>query len=210
MILATRNAGKVREFSRLLAPRLAVDPLPPQVRLPDETGRTFAANALLKARSVAEALVWAVAVLADDSGLEVKALDGRPGIRSARFAAEGAGEEDNVQRLLAELGQRAEREARFVCALCLALPTTQGLGKSCDLIQVEGVLVGEVTNAPRGQYGFGYDPVFQPEGWSLTLAEAAPDEKDSVSHRGAACRMLVARLEEMGLLDTEVQMDHGS
>lgn len=210
VILATRNAGKIREFGRLLGPRLAVEPLPPEVRLPKETGGTFAANARLKAESVAEALGGAVAVLADDSGLEVRALGGRPGIRSARFAGERAGDESNVKKLLDELGDRAKREARFVCALCLVLPEALSAGAPDRLLQVEGVLEGDVTLAPRGDDGFGYDPVFQPLGWSATLAEGAPGEKDSVSHRGAACRRLIARLEELGLVGAEVRTDHGS
>jgi XTP/dITP diphosphohydrolase len=201
--LATRNAGKVREFGRLLGPRLNVELLPPQVRLPKETGRTFAANARLKAESAAKALGWAVAVLADDSGLEVKALGGRPGVCSARFAGDDAGDEDNVTKLLGELGDSDDRAARFVCALCLALPGGPGAVASGGLVEVEGVVVGDVTTAPRGNDGFGYDPVFQPETWSTTLAEAAPQAKDSVSHRGAACRRLIARLAEAGMVDAE-------
>ena len=209
VILATGNVGKVREFDRLLGPRLSVVGLPSEIGLPEETGRTFAGNARLKAEAVAEALERTMAVLADDSGLEVGALGGGPGIRSARFAGEDARDEDNVTKLLAELDGRAERDARFVCALCLALPTAWGDHGAGRLIEVEGFLNGEITLAPRGYCGFGYDPVFQPRGWSATLAEATADDKDSVSHRGRACRKLLARLVDLDLLEGEEQVTHG-
>lgn len=197
MVLATGNAGKAREFARLLAPALSVQTMPASLILPEETGETFAANARLKAEAVAAALGGSVAVLADDSGLEVAALGGRPGVLSARFAGEGARDEDNVRRLLAELGDMTNREARFACSLCLLLPEGGPRARSARLIEVEGELKGEVTPAPRGTDGFGYDPVFQPRGWALTLAEAAPEDKDRVSHRGAATRALLARLAEL-------------
>jgi XTP/dITP diphosphohydrolase len=205
VVLATGNKGKVREFGRLLAPLLILESLPDSLELPAETGTSFHANARLKAESVAEALGWAVAVLADDSGLEVGALDGRPGVLSARFAGEGACDEENTRKLLGELEGVSRREARFVCALCLALPeTTPGRHQ---LVEVEGVLCGEITLEPRGHAGFGYDPVFRPDGWSHTLAEARAEDKDRVSHRGAASRELVrvltgdeaARVENRGL-----------
>ena len=150
------------------------------------------------------ALGGAEAVLADDSGLEVTALGGRPGIYSARFASEHATDADNVARLLAELAGAADRSARFVCALCLVMPSVAGGGlsapadprkgvaaESCGRLEVEGVTAGTITLEPRGSDGFGYDPVFQPDGWEMTLAETSPEDKDGVSHRGAAARALL-------------------
>jgi XTP/dITP diphosphohydrolase len=191
VVLATGNAGKAREFGRLLCEALEVRPMPESVALPEETGETFAANARLKAEAVFHALNGTVAVLADDSGLEVASLGGRPGVMSARFAGEGARDEDNVRRLLTELSGRLDREARFVCCLCLVLP---GGGS----VEVAGFTQGTVTEAPRGSDGFGYDPVFQPDGWESTLAEASPEDKDGVSHRGAAARTLLRRLASEG------------
>lgn len=204
LILATGNSGKAREFGRLLGDAFDVRPLPESVALPEETGKTFADNARLKALAVFRALDRSTAVLADDSGLEVRALAGRPGVMSARYAGDGAGDEDNVRKLLAEMSSIEEREARFVCRLCLALPEVrQVLGgpdaRGCRLVEVEGVSAGIITRYPRGTDGFGYDPVFQPEGWGVTLAEASPEAKDRVSHRGAAARILLRRLKEEGL-----------
>jgi XTP/dITP diphosphohydrolase len=194
VVVATGNAGKVREFHRLLAEAFEVLPLPGGVDLPEETGDTFAANAKLKALSVFWAMGGAQAVVADDSGLEVAALDGRPGIYSARFAGESATDQDNVARLLAELDGALDRSARFVCALCLAMPGAPGLNTAV-VAEVQGFTRGAITLEPRGVDGFGYDPVFQPEGWDQTLAEASPADKDAVSHRGAAARALVDWLE---------------
>jgi XTP/dITP diphosphohydrolase len=197
LILATGNAGKVREFNRLLAGTFDVLPLPAGVTLPAETGRTFAENARLKAQAVFQTLGGSVAVLADDSGLEVAALDGRPGIYSARYAGEDATDAENVAKLLGELAPAADRSARFVCALCLAEPAA-GAPVSCGLLEVEGFTAGSIVEEPRGLDGFGYDPVFLPDGWHLTLAEASPEDKDRVSHRGAAARALLDCLARAG------------
>jgi non-canonical purine NTP pyrophosphatase (RdgB/HAM1 family) len=200
VVLATGNAGKVREFARLFADAFAAQPLPQGVELPSETGESFAANARLKADHVFGALGGMQAVLADDSGLEVAALGGRPGIFSARYAGERAGDADNVAKLLAELESSPDRSARFVCALCLVLPVDSAIGSRdrCTVVEVEGVTRGSITRAPRGVDGFGYDPVFQPDGWELTLAEASPQAKDGVSHRGAAARALLECLGQLG------------
>jgi XTP/dITP diphosphohydrolase len=200
VVLATGNAGKAREFGRLLGSALSVQPMPGSIDLPPETGETFAANARLKAEAVAAAMGGNRAVLADDSGLQVAALGGRPGVLSARFASEDARDEENVDKLLAELGDRADRDARFVCSLCLVLPERWTKEGKPRLVEVEGQLDGDITSAPRGTDGFGYDPVFQPKGWSLTLAEATAENKDGVSHRGAASRALLKRLTELGLV----------
>lgn len=205
LVLATGNLGKAREFGRLLGDAFTVRPLPLAVALPEETGRTFAANARLKAEGVFAALHGEVAVLADDSGLEVGALSGRPGVMSARYAGEGACDEDNVRKLLVEMAGVEDRSARFVCTLCLVVPgdvtaesgQTQG---GWRVVEVEGVSTGTITLSPRGTDGFGYDPIFQPLGWVLTLAEVDPAEKDRVSHRGAAARALLGRLTQEGLV----------
>lgn len=202
VFLATANPGKAREFGRLLGPALSVEALPASISMPAETEESFAANARLKAESVAGALNGTLAVLADDSGLEVAILGGRPGVVSARFAGEGATDEENVSKLLGELGEEQDRRARFVCALCLVLPGTLAAGAGLKTIEVEGVLDGQITLSPRGSDGFGYDPVFLPAGWEVTLAEADPLDKDGVSHRGAACRALLKRLLELRLLGT--------
>jgi XTP/dITP diphosphohydrolase len=193
VVLATGNVGKVREFNRLLAGAFVLRPLPSGMALPPETGETFAANARLKAESVFRALGGDQAVLSDDSGLEVNALGGRPGIFSARFAGEGAGDADNVAKLLRELLGAPDRSARFVCALCLVVPAAP----SRRVMEVVVVTNGSISVAPRGDDGFGYDPVFQPEGWDFT-AEASPEAKDGVSHRGAAARALLECLARRG------------
>jgi XTP/dITP diphosphohydrolase len=193
VVLATGNAGKVREFNRLLGGAFQVRPLPQGLRLPPETGTNFAANARLKAEAVFRELGGDQAVLADDSGLEVAALSGRPGVFSARFAGERASDADNVAKLLADLSGAQDRSARFVCSLCLVVPA-----RPHRLVEVEGETRGSITFAPRGVDGFGYDPVFQPEGWESTLAEASPEDKDKISHRGAAARALLDCLARQG------------
>ena len=200
VVLATGNAGKTRELAGLLGDTFAVQPMPGSIALPAETGRTFAANARLKAEAVFAALGRRYPVLADDSGLEVAALEGCPGVLSARYAGEGASDAENVEKLLLELTGRQDRKARFVCALCLVLPDDQAIPSDCRLIEVEGVLDGVITVAPRGTGGFGYDPVFQPDGWEVTLAQGSPASKDLISHRGSAARALVARLAEQRLV----------
>ena len=205
IVLATRNAGKAREFGRLLGYAFTVQPLPDGVELPEETGTTFAENACLKAGTIFEALGGQIAVLADDSGLEVTALGGQPGVWSARYAGENATDEENVQRLLKELGDGGDRSARFVCRLCLILPNIVAApGTECGsrmpmILEVSGVAEGTIEMEPRGTEGFGYDPVFRPVGWNETLGEAATDRKDLISHRGAAARVLLELLEAEGI-----------
>lgn len=191
VVLATGNAGKAREFGRLLEAALSVQALPRGVTLPAETGRTFYENARLKAEAAFAALEGRSAVLADDSGLEVGALGGRPGLQSARFAGERATDGENVAKLLGEMKASDERGARFVCSLVLLLPGEPGGKGTAREVAVEGYSEGNITRVLRGADGFGYDPVFQPNGWEKTLAEATPAEKDQVSHRGAAARALL-------------------
>lgn len=181
LVLATHNRHKVVELQRILA-GLDVELLgASEVALPDvdETGSTFAENALLKAK--AAAAESGMVSVADDSGLEVDALGGEPGVRSARYS--GGNDLDNLRLVMQRLGDSASRTARFVCVAALATPC----GKTYT---TEGVLDGAIARAPRGTRGFGYDPIFQPDGYTQTTAEMAPEKKDRISHRGLAFREL--------------------
>jgi XTP/dITP diphosphohydrolase len=185
LVLATRNAHKAREFAELLAPH-AVDPLPADVELPPETGRTFAENALGKARAAAAAL--GRPAIADDSGIESAALGGAPGVRSARFAREGATDEENLAMLLERAP--AGSALTYVCALAFVDPA---VGEERVF---EGRCTGRLAAEPRGDGGFGYDPAFLPDDRDdgRTMAELSPGEKDAISHRGRAARELLAWL----------------
>jgi XTP/dITP diphosphohydrolase len=189
LVLATRNAHKAEEFSALLAPHEVV-PLPDDVVLPPETGTTFAANALGKARAAAAAL-GAVAI-ADDSGIESAALGGRPGVYSARFAGEDATDEENLAKLLAEAP--AGSALAYVCAIALVDPSAG----TAELF--EGRCTGVLTLDPRGTNGFGYDPAFVPDddATGRTMAELSPAEKGAISHRGRAASALLAHLDGRG------------
>lgn len=186
LLVATGNRGKLAELRRLFAELPvevigldAVGPVPQVV----EDGDTFEANAAKKARQTAE--VTGMMTLADDSGLEVDALGGAPGVRSARFAGEDATDEANNRLLLARLEGRPpeERTARFRCVLALADPG----GPFGDAVHLEnGVCEGRVLEAPRGEGGFGYDPLFVAEGEERTMAELPPETKNRLSHRGRA------------------------
>ena len=180
LVLATRNAHKAREFGQLLAPH-AVVALPDDVELPPEDGDTFAANALGKARAAAAAL--GEHAIADDSGIEAAALGGAPGIYSARYAGEGATDQENLDKLLREVPEDGDRRVAYVCALVYFVP-----GRPPHMF--EETCNGVLTHDPRGIRGFGYDPAFVPveidDG--RTMAELAEDEKDAISHRGKAAR----------------------
>lgn len=190
LVIASHNAGKVTEIADLLSGRVAEFPSAGEFGLsdPEETGDSFAANAELKARFVAEAT--ARPALADDSGLVVPALDGRPGIHSARWAEQPDGSRDfgkAMQRLQAELEDRcADRAAHFVCALALCWPDGH-----CEV--VEGRVQGRLVWPPRGTRGFGYDPIFEPARHAVTFGEMAPAEKHRISHRAEAFRRLLTR-----------------
>jgi XTP/dITP diphosphohydrolase len=187
LLLATRNAHKLREFARLAAPgAIAIDPLPDAVELPPEDGATFAENALGKARAAAAAS-GRVAV-ADDSGIEAAALGGRPGIRSARYAGEGASDEQNLAKLLREAP--AGSPLAYVCALAYVDPVS---GRERVF---EERCTGTLAAEPRGERGFGYDPAFLPDDGvpDRTMAELSDAEKDAISHRGRAVRALLAWL----------------
>ena len=182
LVLATRNAHKLRELAALLEPYEIV-PLPDGVALPPETGDTFAANALVKAGTAAAST--GMAAIADDSGIETAALGGAPGVRSARFAGEHATDEQNLAKLLRAVPADGDRRVAYVCALAHATPD----GRTHV---VEARCHGRLATCPRGDGGFGYDPAFVPDDLAgdRTMAELAPAEKDAISHRGRAARAL--------------------
>ena len=186
LVIASGNAGKVREFRELLQHLpLELQPQPEGMEV-DETGLTFLENARLKALAVAAVSgAWA---LADDSGLSVKALGGAPGVHSARYAPS---DPERIARLLHELGKGGDRQAEFRAALCLADPSGQ------VLLEVEGCCAGVITHAPRGDSGFGYDPIFEVAGTGLTFAEMAPEQKRAVGHRGRAFALLQPGLDKL-------------
>lgn len=188
MILASGNTHKLQEFRDLL-PGVGVEPLPDGLRLPPEDADTYAGNALTKARAVHRAT--GLAVISDDSGIEVEALGGRPGVRSARFAGENAGDQENLARLLRETAATDSARARYVCVI--ALVSASGREQL-----FEGVCTGRLIREPRGQGGFGYDPAFVPDATGTddgrTMAELDPAEKNGISHRGQAARALLTGL----------------
>lgn len=179
LVLATRNAHKLREFREAL-PGYDILPLPAEVELPPETGETFHENALEKARAAQRAT--GLPAIADDSGIEAAALGGRPGVRSARYAGENATDEDNLQKLLDEVAAAGDdRSVAYVCALVHV--TGDG-----DEHLFERRCTGRLATEPRGTGGFGYDPAFIPDDYDdgRTMAELTPGEKHAISHRGRA------------------------
>lgn len=185
-VLATRNDHKVEEVMRILqAEGIDIELLALPSDAPDvaETESTFAGNALLKARSAAEAT--GLPAIADDSGLCVDALHGMPGVLSARWSGRHGDDAANLALVLAQLSEvpDARRGAQFVCAAAWVVPDSHEH-------VVEGVLEGTLAHEPRGIHGFGYDPIFTPQGYALTTAELRPHEKDAISHRGQALRAL--------------------
>jgi XTP/dITP diphosphohydrolase len=185
VILATGNPDKVRELAPLL-PGNDVEAAPAGFS-PEETGVTLLQNALVKATALRPDVPPEAAVLADDSGLEVRALGGRPGVFSSRYAGPDATYADNWRRLLEELDGVDDRRAAFVCVLVALVPGGRTL-------VAQGVCPGVIAPAARGEGGFGYDPVFVPEGGDRTMAEMSPEEKAAVSHRGRAGRRLASLL----------------
>ena len=195
LVIATHNAGKLKEISALLAPHGVSCISAGSLGLPEpaETGTTFVQNALIKARAAAEAS--GMPALADDSGLAVDALGGRPGVYTADWAErqwfEGQAGRDwymamgKVEGLLSEKGPEVDRSAAFHCVLALAWPDG-------ERAVYEGTAPGSLTWPPRGEMGFGYDPVFVPQGREQTFAEIAPEEKHAISHRADAFAKLVA------------------
>lgn len=191
--IASRNAHKLREIGRICADwpvtwvSIRERPEAPWPNV-EETGSTYLDNALLKAHAVAGALD--LPALADDSGIEVDALGGRPGPRSARYTGESATDEQNLRQLIRAVAgvPGSGRTARYRCVAVLALPG------GVD-VEAEAVCEGTLVARPRGSEGFGYDPIFVPAGWDRTMAELSAEEKDRISHRGRAFRALRALLE---------------
>ena len=183
LVLATRNPHKLREFERLLAP-VEVVALPDGIELPPEGGDTFAANALPKARTAAAQT--GRPAIADDSGIEADALEGRPGVRSARYAGEHASDEENLDKLIREAPVGSA--LRYVCALAYVDP-----GSGTERVFF-GYSSGRLSADAKGERGFGYDPAFLPDGdfGGRTMAELSDDEKDRISHRGRAVAALLA------------------
>ncbi|GBD37869.1 Non-canonical purine NTP pyrophosphatase [bacterium HR37] len=188
IVVATRNSGKIREFYSLLYPIfsriISLGELGCSVEIVED-GSSFSENALKKARIVAE--VVKKPTIADDSGLEVFALNGRPGIFSARYAGENAGDRENIEKLLRELKGITDRRARFVCSLALVFPDGEE-------VVAEGVCEGIILDKPRGDGGFGYDPVFLLPEVDKTMAELSLEEKNLFSHRARALRALIMYL----------------
>ncbi len=193
-VIATKNKGKLKEMQKLLAD-LGLD-IESLERFQDkvghivEDGSTFFENAMKKAKTVAEKT--GLMAIADDSGLEVDALSGRPGIFSARYAGENASDEENYLKLLDELKEIPEtkRGAQFRCVVVAYMPDGR-------YVSAEGICRGMITTAPQGSQGFGYDPVFVPEGDSRTMAQLSREEKNMISHRGKALKKLKAKIKDL-------------
>lgn len=183
LLIATTNAGKASELTQLLAGvHLRLKSLAefPRIEAVEETGRTFAENAALKARYYG----WRFrgVTIADDSGLEVRGLDGAPGVRSARYAGEGASDAERVERLLDELAQSGsqDRTARFVCVVAIYEPASE------EVTLFRGVCLGHIAERMSGQNGFGYDPIFIPKGYQASFAQLPTAVKQQISHRALA------------------------
>lgn len=191
-VLATRNAHKLREFAGML-PDCELLALPDDVELPPEDGVTFAENALGKARAAAAAT--GMAAIADDSGICATALDGEPGVWSARYGGEGATDEDNLKKLISELQAHEDKSVEYVCVIALVEPDG---AETC----FEGRCGGTITHSPRGAGGFGYDPAVVPDDYSdgRTMAELSQPEKDAISHRGRAAERFVHWLDTRPVL----------
>ncbi|MBC9025923.1 MULTISPECIES: XTP/dITP diphosphatase [Bacillus] len=190
-IIATHNPGKVKEFKEILEPRgydvksLAEIGFTEEI---EETGHTFEENAILKAEAVAKAVNKMV--IADDSGLSIDNLGGRPGVYSARYAGEQKDDQANIEKVLSELKgiEKEQRTARFRCALAVSIPSE-------ETKTVEGHVEGYIAEEPRGEYGFGYDPIFIVKDKDKTMAELTSDEKNKISHRADALKKLSKLLE---------------
>jgi XTP/dITP diphosphohydrolase len=208
VVLATRNAHKVAELSRILAGSgagvwlIGLDEFPDAPDVP-ETGLTFADNALLKARAIAAHT--GLPAVADDSGLCVDALHGMPGVLSARWSGKHGDDQANLDLVLGQMEDITQRGAQFICAAALVLPAPPiDLAPMPDISEISGareravtgVLSGTLARAPRGSNGFGYDPIFVPDGEQQTTAELSPTEKDAISHRGRAFRALAPLIAE--------------
>lgn len=191
IVLASGNKGKLKEFNEILS-RLEVEVIPQsEFSVPDadETGLTFVENAIIKARHACE--LTGLPALADDSGLEVDALNGEPGIYSARYA--GGGDANNNQKLMETLGDTpiADRSARYRCVLVFMRHAKDPMPLIC-----QGTLEGKIGFEPQGEQGFGYDPLFIVDGYDKTAAQMQPEEKHRISHRGQAVKAFMEKIEE--------------
>src|SRR5205809_1690460 len=198
LIVATRNAHKTREIQRILGPAFTVSDLSAHPEIPDirENGKSFEENAILKAVGASRHLPGLI--IADDSGLEVDALAGAPGIFSARYAGENATDKQNIDKLLVELArigaEKAKRSARFRCVIALA--------RRGELLGTfEGIVEGEIGERARGLHGFGYDPIFVPRGFEATFAELSAEVKNTISHRAKVIHELTANLAALKVTD---------
>jgi XTP/dITP diphosphohydrolase len=185
IVLATGNAGKAAEIRLVLSDHELVDR--PDMDDPVEDGDTLLDNARIKARALVAAT--GLPAVADDTGLEVDALDGAPGVFTARYAGEDCTYEDNWRKLLSELGARDDRGATWRTVALVAFPDGSE-------VWAEGTCVGSITREARGEHGFGYDPVFVPDGHTETFAEMSRETKTAISHRGAAFRALAHKISE--------------
>lgn len=187
LVVATNNSHKLKEIKEILK---GFEIIPAKEVSKDfnpvEKGSSFCENALIKARELGK--FTELPILADDSGLEVFALNGEPGVFSSRYSKDGS-DEANLEKLLANLKGIKDRRARFVCCMVLLLKDT--------VIKREGFVYGEIIGEPRGKGGFGYDPVFVPEGYNRTFAEMSGDEKNAISHRRRALELIKGDLEAM-------------
>jgi XTP/dITP diphosphohydrolase len=192
LLIATSNRGKLAEYRELLAAvpfrLVGADTLRDAPAAPPEDAPTYEANA--KTKALAYARATGMLSVADDSGLELAALGGEPGARTRRYFGEDITDAERNRRLLSLLREHADRAARFVCVIGLGWPDGR-------VETFEGVCSGTIAHEPRGRFGFGYDPVFVPEGESRTMAELPPSRKHRLSHRGRAASRLVARLREL-------------
>ena len=192
VIIATKNAGKAKDFERILKPYgVEVKTLLdfPSIEDVEETGKTFEENAILKAEAISNK--FNQMVIADDSGIMVDALDGRPGVYSARYAGEDKNDEANNQKVLEEMTNVAEKDrtARFYCAIAVAIPNK-------PTITVNGTCEGSILFEGRGTNGFGYDPIFLVTSLKKSMAELTPEEKNDISHRANAMKKLESQLTE--------------
>ena len=192
LLVASFNQHKIEELKTILSP-LNINVISPVdvggIPEVDEIGSTFEENAVLKAKQTAK--FTGTYVFADDSGLEVDALDGRPGIYSARYGGTNTPHPEKIKKLLAELGDNKNRKARFVCVIAIASPDG-------TVETFRGEVYGQITHAPLGNMGFGYDPIFQPDGYNKTFAELESEIKNKISHRARALQKALKEYQAMG------------
>lgn len=190
IVIATTNKGKFEEITKILYPILnnikflSLNEFP-KIQEPEENGKTFFENALIKAKYYYSKL--GIPVITDDSGLEVEALNGEPGVYSSRYAGPNSTQKDLIEKLLKNMKDKTNRNARFVCCAVF-------LYEKDKFIFSEGIVEGIITTSPKGTYGFGYDPIFIPKGYNKTFAELGPEIKNQISHRKQAFQKLATKI----------------